>query len=155
MLLTTHEAYDSSPVWSRDGRLIAFASDRSGNNDVYVMPSTGGQATRLTFHSAGDTPSDFTPNDSAVIFSSSRLDAASNQQFPSPGLSELYRVPLTGGKAQRILTTPAISFVADKKTSTTGWTMTKLSSTGGSFTTHTHLTDHEWNGIKVDLKWRS
>jgi 3',5'-cyclic AMP phosphodiesterase CpdA len=54
-----------------------------------------------------------------------------------------------------ILNTPAISFVADKKTSTTGWTMTKLSSTGGSFTTHTHLTDHEWNGIKVDLKWRS
>jgi len=54
-----------------------------------------------------------------------------------------------------ILNTPAISYVADKKTSTTGWTMAKLSSTGGSFTTHTHLTDHEWNGIKVDLKWRS
>lgn len=54
-----------------------------------------------------------------------------------------------------ILNTPATSYVADKKTSTTGWTMAKLSATGGSFTTHTHLTDHEWNGIKVDLKWRS
>jgi Icc protein len=54
-----------------------------------------------------------------------------------------------------ILNTPATSYVADKKTSTTGWTMANLSATGGSFTTHTHLTDHEWNGIKVDLKWRS
>ena len=132
VLLTTHEAYDSSPVWSRDGRLIAFASDRSGNNDVYVMPSSGGQATRLTYHSAGDTPSDFTPNDSAVIFSSSRLDAASNQQFPSPGLSELYSVPLTGGKAQRILTTPALNarYSAD-----------------GSL-----LVFHDWKGYEDDLR---
>jgi len=53
-----------------------------------------------------------------------------------------------------ILNTPATSYVADKKTSTTGWTMANLRATGGSFTTHTHLTEHEWNGIKVDLKWR-
>ncbi|MCB1278304.1 metallophosphoesterase [Prosthecobacter sp.] len=53
-----------------------------------------------------------------------------------------------------ILNTPATSYVADKKTSTTGWTMASLSNTGGSFTTHTHLPDHEWNGVKVDLKWR-
>lgn len=54
-----------------------------------------------------------------------------------------------------ILNTPATSYVADKKTSTTGWTMAKLSAVGGSFTTHTHLTDHEWNGVTVDLNWRS
>lgn len=53
-----------------------------------------------------------------------------------------------------ILNTPATSYVADKKTSTTGWTMASLSSSGGSFATHTHLPDHEWNGVKVDLKWR-
>lgn len=53
-----------------------------------------------------------------------------------------------------ILNTPATSYVADKKTSTTGWTMANLSSTGGTFTTHTHLPEHEWNGVKVDLKWR-
>jgi hypothetical protein len=54
-----------------------------------------------------------------------------------------------------ILNTPATSYVADKKTSTTGWTMAKLNATSGSFTTHTHLPEHEWNGAKVDLKWRS
>lgn len=54
-----------------------------------------------------------------------------------------------------ILNTPATSYVADKKTSTTGWTMARLSPGGGTFTTHTHLPDHEWNGVVVDLKWRS
>lgn len=53
-----------------------------------------------------------------------------------------------------IINTPATSFVSNPKESTTGWTMAKLSANDGSFTTHTHLTDHEWNGIKVDLTWR-
>lgn len=54
-----------------------------------------------------------------------------------------------------ILNTPATSYVADKKTSTTGWTMTQLNATGAVFTTHTHLPEHEWNGAIVDLKWRA
>ncbi len=108
-LLTTNEAVDANPVWSHNGKQLAFSSDRYGNNDVYLMPSEGGAAKRLTFHSAGDTPTDFTPNDSAIIFSSHRLDAASNQLFPVGGLGELYRVPVKGGRAFRLLTTPALS----------------------------------------------
>ncbi len=53
-----------------------------------------------------------------------------------------------------ILNTPATSYVSNPKESTTGWTMAQLSPTGGSFTTHTHLAEHAWNGLKVDLKWR-
>ena len=51
--LTTQESYESSPVWSPDGKQIAFASDRQGNFDVFVMPSDGGAAQRLTTNSAG------------------------------------------------------------------------------------------------------
>lgn len=54
-----------------------------------------------------------------------------------------------------ILNTPATSYVSNPKESTTGWTMATLSPTGGSFTTHTHLPEHEWNGAKVDLQWRA
>ncbi len=54
-----------------------------------------------------------------------------------------------------ILNTPATSYVADKKTSTTGWTMLRLTPEGAEATTHTHQADHAWNGVKVDLKWRS
>lgn len=107
--LTIHEAYESSPVWSRDGSMIAFASDRAGNDDVYVMPASGGPATRLTFHSADDTPSDFTIDGSAVIFSSARMDDVQSALFPSGVLSELYSVDIDGGTPTMLLTTPALN----------------------------------------------
>ena len=108
-LLTTSEAYESAPVWSRDGKWIAFASDRHGNNDVYIMPSAGGPATRLTENSAGDVPSDFTPDGKAVIFASYRMSSASDRQFPSGIFPQLYSVPVNGGEALRILTTTALN----------------------------------------------
>jgi tricorn protease len=104
--LTTTEAYETAPVWSHDGRSIAFASDRAGNFDVYVMPGTGGPSTRLTFHSAADIPADFTPDGTAVLFSSARLDAVADRQFPSSGMSALYSVPVNGGRAAQVITTP-------------------------------------------------
>ncbi|MDZ4290234.1 MAG: metallophosphoesterase [Prosthecobacter sp.] len=60
-----------------------------------------------------------------------------------------------GHQGIHILNTPATSYVADPKTSTTGWTMAKLSDTGGIFMTHTHLPDHAWNGAVKQLTWRS
>ncbi len=105
--LTVHESYDYMPVWSHDGKSIAFASDRYGNFDVFVMPATGGEAKRLTFHSASDLPSDFTTDNKRVIFSSARTDDAQNAQFPLGLLGELYSVPVTGGRAQMEMSTPA------------------------------------------------
>ncbi len=107
--LTVHEGRDFMPVWSPDGTKIAFASDRFGQFDVFVMPSTGGAATRLTFHSSGEFPKDFTPDGKEVIYAASLLDAASNQQFPSGVLPELYRIPVQGGMPRQLLTTPAIN----------------------------------------------
>ena len=48
--LTTQESYECTPIWSPDGKQIAFASDRYGNFDVFVMPADGGTAQRLTTH---------------------------------------------------------------------------------------------------------
>ncbi len=107
-LLTTHAAIDADPVWSPDGTLVAFSSTRHGNADVFVMPAQGGLATRLTYHSAWETPTAFTPDGKSILFASSRLDHHRNQQFPSPGLSELYSVPVAGGKVTQVLTTPAL-----------------------------------------------
>src|SRR5512135_196072 len=74
--LTIHEAHDFMPVWSHDGKSIAFASDRFGNFDVFVMPATGGEARRLTFHSASELPYSFTPDDKDILFGAARLDTA-------------------------------------------------------------------------------
>jgi tricorn protease len=97
--LTLHEAHDYMPVWSPDGKTIAFASDRFGNFDVFTIPADGGDATRLTFHSANDFPWDFSPDGKTVIFSSGRNDLQSSVRFPNRNLfGKLYSVPVTGGR---------------------------------------------------------
>ncbi|MEO7103912.1 MAG: S41 family peptidase [Gemmatimonadaceae bacterium] len=105
--LTSHIANDYMPVWSHDGKTIAFASDRYGNYDIYTMSADGGEAKRLTFHSADELPTSFTPDDKAILFTAARQDAASNRQYPNAALTELYQVPAVGGRPTQILTTPA------------------------------------------------
>jgi len=105
--LTVGESYNSMPVWSPDGSRIAFASDRNGNLDVYAMPADGGRATRLTYHSADETPTSFTPDGKGVLFSAAVLDAASNAVFPTPSRPELYRVDLEGHMPEQVLTSTA------------------------------------------------
>lgn len=105
--LTIHSAWDGHPVWSHDGKQIAFASDRHGNLDVFVMPAGGGKATRLTHHSSNDTPSDFSADNSAVLFASARTESVDSSIFPTSRLAELYEVGTTGGTPRMITTVPA------------------------------------------------
>ncbi len=70
--LTAHAARDVYPRFSPDGKWVAFSSDRNGNLDVFIVPSTGGQPKQLTFHSADDTVLGWTPDGKAVLFSSMR-----------------------------------------------------------------------------------
>lgn len=102
--VTTHSAHDTYPVWSRDGRMLAFASDRYGNFDIFAVPSTGGEAQRLTYHSANDIPSDFSADGKSVLFTSLRMDSAANTQFPSGRLEETYSVNLSGGTPSQVTT---------------------------------------------------
>jgi tricorn protease len=111
--LTLHPAYDTSPVWSADGRNIAFASDRYGNFDVFVMSAAGGNAARLTLHSVDEIPTSFTPDGKSVLFSASRLDSVTNVQFPTGAQPELYKAALTGGMPEQVLSTPAPYAVLD------------------------------------------
>ena len=107
--LTTNEAYDFMPIWSPDGKWIAFASNRYGNHDVFLMPSSGGAAARLTWHSANDFPASFTPDGKNVLFSSGRLDSRTMVGYPRRGAQpELYSVSVTAGMPRQILSTPAI-----------------------------------------------
>ena len=105
--LTSHPAHDFMAVWSHDGSRIAFASNRHGNFDVYVMSAAGGEPTRLTVHSADEYPYTFDVGDEAVLFGAARQDDAANRGFPTGSQPELYRVPVTGGRVNQVLTTPA------------------------------------------------
>ncbi|MFC4721014.1 S41 family peptidase [Geojedonia litorea] len=105
--LTLSESYEYAPVWSHDGTQIAFASNRYGNFDVFTMPATGGEAKRLTFHSNNEIPSDFSRDNSHIIFSALRQDLATNVQFPTGVMAELYAVPVSGGRVNLVLSTPS------------------------------------------------
>ena len=97
--LTQTKDYEGFPVWSHDGSKIAFAGDRYGNFDVYVMSSAGGPSTRLTFNSAKDLPEDFTPDDKNVAFATARHDIWTSVRYPIDGLFlKLYEVPVEGGR---------------------------------------------------------
>ena len=87
--LTAHVGRDTFPRFSPDGRLIAFTSNRYGNDDVFVMPVTGGEPRQLTFSTAGDTVQNWTPDGKGIIFAS--------QRGASPWLSPLHVVPVDGG----------------------------------------------------------
>jgi len=106
--MTLTDSYEYLPVWSHDGKQIAFASDRNGNFDIFVMASSGGEARRLTYSSNRELPASFTANDKDVIFSAYRQDLVTNAQFPISIMSELYTVPIAGGKVTMLLPTPAL-----------------------------------------------
>ncbi|WP_461790316.1 S41 family peptidase [Pedobacter sp.] len=112
--LTFHEAHDFMPQWSKDGKQIAFASDRYGNFDVFVMDSNGGSAKRLTFHSTDEFPFSFSADNRSVIFGASRQDAVNHRQFPTGSQPELYSVPSAGGHINQIFTIPAEAVQSSK-----------------------------------------
>jgi TolB protein len=47
--ITDHSSIDTSPSFSPDGKFIAFNSDRSGLQQIYVMRSDGSGVKRITF----------------------------------------------------------------------------------------------------------
>lgn len=94
--LTVHEAYESNPVFSPDGKQIAFSGARFGNNDLFVMPAEGGIPKRLTYHSSADNISSWTqPNQ--ILFSTAR----EFKQIERP--LEVYSISPAGGTEKRIL----------------------------------------------------
>ncbi len=116
---TTPEYYSSSPVWSPDGRYLAFASKRHGNLDLFVVPADGGgTAKRLTRHSSDDIPYAFSADSSQVYFSSARLGDATVQGAAPPDAPvarQLYSVPVTGGRERLVLPTPALDVATDRQ----------------------------------------
>ncbi|MCX2453041.1 PDZ domain-containing protein [Pedobacter sp. PLR] len=52
--LTVNPAVEQNPLFSPDGKQIAFTGNYDGNTDVYVIPIEGGAPKRVTFHPSAD-----------------------------------------------------------------------------------------------------
>ncbi len=97
MQITTNPAHDTRPVWSPDGKQLAFASDRLGSMDVYLVNKEGGVPTRLTTHSGNETPLAFKDN-GHILFQANILPSTTDMQFASGQFPQVYEVSTQGGR---------------------------------------------------------
>lgn len=94
--ITSNPAYDTNPVWSKDGKTIAFSSDRLGGFDVYVTSAEGGTPKRLTTHSANEMVETFL-DDGRILYRSYYMPSTDNGAFPGH-FSQVYAVDTTGAR---------------------------------------------------------
>lgn len=95
--ITSSRGYDTHPVWSPDGKSIAFASDREGSMDVFIVGRDGGVPRRLTYHSGNGVPVAFRDNDH-VLFGAAVMPDAGDMTFPSAQFPQVYEVSTEGGR---------------------------------------------------------
>ncbi|WP_026994200.1 S41 family peptidase [Flectobacillus major] len=75
------------PSINNDGSVVAF----SYQGDIWTVPSTGGNATRLTIHEAYESNPIFSPDGKQIAFSGSRF-----------GNNDIFVMPTTGGLPKRL-----------------------------------------------------
>lgn len=88
--ITSTPAVESNPHLSPDGKWIAFSSNRSGTNSVYMVPISGGEAQRLTWHPSGSEVRGWTPDGKHILYASGRETA------PRP-YNRLWTISIKGG----------------------------------------------------------
>ena len=90
--LTTHLAEESTPVFSPNGREIAFTSQRTGSWQIYIMPSTGGVARQITHHSEGHSLMDWYPDGKHLLIRARR-------DHRGPKSERFFKIACKGRKA--------------------------------------------------------
>ncbi len=72
-LLESDGSRNSSPAWSPTGDEIAFQSNRTGDDELWIIATSGGEPTRLTDSSSSeDTAASWSPTGDAIVFASDR-----------------------------------------------------------------------------------
>jgi Tol biopolymer transport system component len=128
-LLSSQNGNTSHPVFSPDGRWIAYYCILRGQRDIWIVSATGGQPNRITDNPAADIQPAWSPDGRSLVFSSDR-----------GGSEQLWIVPVLEGRAagpEKPLPTPGvlafkpdwspdgreIAFIGGKAGEMDGWTV--------------------------------
>ncbi len=90
--LTSGPGTETDPIFSPDGKSVAFTGQYEGNHDVYVVPADGGVPRRVTYHPGPDRAIGWTPDGKRILFQT-RRDSYSR-------FSRLFTMPAEGGNAE-------------------------------------------------------
>lgn len=93
-LLVSHPATESRPLFSPDGKWLAFTSNRTGNGDIYILEIETGSLRRLTFDDSNENLDAWSRDGKWIYFFSSSRDIS--------GMNDIYRIPVGGGTAMQI-----------------------------------------------------
>jgi Tol biopolymer transport system component len=88
-LLISNPATESRPVYSPDGKRLAFVSTRTGNGDIYIFEFATGGVRRLTFDDANDQLNGWSHDGRWIYYSTSSHDVS--------GQNDVYRISIEGG----------------------------------------------------------
>lgn len=90
------------PHFSPDGSLIAFTGEYDGNVDVYLIPAQGGEPRRMTWHPGVDLVTGWTPDGSAITFTSGREGHATQE-------SKFFKISKDGGMPEPLAIPRAVN----------------------------------------------
>jgi len=77
--------------WSPDGKTLAFVGERNGDFDIYAIPATGGEETRLTTAKGLDDGPEYTRDGQYIYFNSERT-----------GHMQIWRMRPDGGEQEQV-----------------------------------------------------
>lgn len=93
-LLVSNPATESRPLWSPDGKRLAFISTRTGGGDIYVLTMATGVLKRLTYGDTLEQLDAWSPDGKWVYYSSGDDDIDSN--------TDVFRVSADGGTPMQV-----------------------------------------------------
>jgi tricorn protease len=93
-LLVSHTANESRPLFSPDGKQLAFISSRTGNGDIYLLTLANGELKRITFDDMPDQLDGWSRDGRWIYFSSISRDIS--------GMNDLFRVSVNGGTPMQV-----------------------------------------------------